>query len=483
MTNAIDLASLDAVAQAELIQKGELQPKEVLEATFTRLEHLDPLIHGVVAVDRGLALGKALALPKAPNSPLFGVPLPIKDVVPYPGLRAAFGVRGFARNVAQEGVPFTARLDAAGMVVFGKTASSELGLLGSTETLLEGVTHNPWDLSRSAAGSSGGAAAVVAAGIVPLAHASDGGGSIRIPASVTGLFGFKPSRGRCAPTVPGGGDFAALVSDLAVARSVRDVSAFLSITETRDGEGPYPPVGFIRAPSTTRLRIGAWSTTLMGQAPEPEVLAAYQETITLLRGLGHTVLEIEAPGVDGPAVSRGFFTLAGAAMNGFAQMIGAMLGRAPGPEELEPFTLALIQHFQAHPALEQAQRDLAQAAERYRTAIGPYDVVLTPTIPRRPWPLGTLNPTRPYEVLIEATETIAGYTPIHNVAGCPAMSVPLGWTAAPQVLPIGLHFAAQPGQDGRLLALAFELEQAQPWAQRWAPYSVPALFGGQACRS
>jgi amidase len=252
------LARLDGIAQAELVARGELTADELLDACAERLAAIDPLIHAIPTVD----FDRARAAPR-PSGPFGGVPFLVKDVAPYAGLRWSLGSRAFARNVAPVGTPFTARLDEAGLVTIGKSATSELGLLGSTETLLEGVTHNPWDLSYSAAGSSGGAAAAVAAGIVPLAHANDGGGSIRIPASVCGLFGFMPSRGRSVAAMLGESDFGALTIDHCVTRSVRDSALFLSITEARDGA--FPPVGFVRDPIARRLRIAAWSRTTMGQ--------------------------------------------------------------------------------------------------------------------------------------------------------------------------------------------------------------------------
>lgn len=191
-----ELFRLDATAQAELVRTGEVSALELLDATVARIEQLEPRVHALAAHDFDAARRRAAL---APEGPLGGVPFLVKDLVAYPGLRHAMGARLFALNVPTEGSPYTERLDAAGLIVFGKTTVSELGLLGSTETRLEGVTRNPWDLARSAGGSSGGAAAAVASGMVPLAHASDGGGSIRGPAAMNGLFGFMPSSGACCP--------------------------------------------------------------------------------------------------------------------------------------------------------------------------------------------------------------------------------------------------------------------------------------------
>lgn len=467
------LARLDGVAQAELVKTGELSAAELLEAAQERWSLLNPLIHAVVSTNFEAATARARAVASG-SSPLAGVPFLLKDLLAYPGLRWSMGSRLFAHNQAPGGSPFTHALDRAGLVTFGKTASSELGLLGSTETLLEGVTHNPWDLSLSAAGSSGGAAAAVAAGLVPVAHASDGGGSIRVPASVCGLFGFKPSRGRCVAAGEAG-EMSGLLSDLSVSRTVRDTAAILSITEA---PGPTA-VGLVTGPSRRRLRIGAWSNSLMGTQPDPEVQRAYESTASLLGELGHTVEEVTPPpALNGRGISDAFFTLAGASMAGLAAMMSQHLGRPVGPKELEPFTLSLIEDHLRRPAEEvaAARAALTTLARDYLAATAPYEVVMTPTLATPPWKLGTLNPTLDRATLIGATEARVAYTPIHNMAGCAAMSVPLYWTEASN-LPIGSHFAAAPGQDALLLALAFELEAARPWKQRWAPYSVPALLG------
>ncbi|MBL8613114.1 MAG: amidase, partial [Myxococcales bacterium] len=406
------------------------------------------------------------------DGPFAGVPFALKDLLPYPGMRAAFGARLFAANVAAAGSPFTERLDAAGLVVVGKTATSELGLLGSTETLLEGVTHNPWDLSRSAAGSSGGAAAAVAAGLVPFAHASDGGGSIRIPASVCGLFGFKPGRGSVASTGGPPSPFADLVSELCVSRTVRDAAGLFAAVEA---DGGTKRVGRVTGPARERLRVGTWSRTLMGREPAAEPARALERAAALLAELGHDVAPATPPAIDGAALSDAFFTLAGASIAPIFDMMAGMLGRAVGASDFEPFTRAVVDAFRARPpsCVEASTRAFAAATAELEATLARFDVVLTPTLAIEPWPLGHLSPTLTREELIARTEEAVGYTPIHNVAGCPSMSVPLHWSAAG--LPVGVCFAAPRGAEARLFALAFELEQAAPWADRWAPLSYPRL--------
>src|SRR6188768_408078 len=289
------LARLDGVAQAELVARGELRAHELLEACVARVERCEPIVHAIVSLD----WARVRALTPA-NGPFQGVPTLVKDLTPYPGLRWGLGSRLFAQNTIAPPTPFSECIDRSGLLVVGKSAASELGLLGSTETLAEGVTHNPWDLSRSAAGSSGGSAAAVAAGIVPLAHANDAGGSIRVPASVCGVFGFKPSRDRTASTNPGGTDFAALLSDHCVSRSVRDSALFLSVTEAENGR--FPALGYVREASSKRLRIATFTRTAMGDEPEPSVRRAFDEAVALCAALGHEVRTIAAPELEGPAL-------------------------------------------------------------------------------------------------------------------------------------------------------------------------------------
>jgi len=469
--NLDSLARLDAIAQADLVARKEVSASELIDACERRIRALNPLLGAVVTTDFARARERVAS---GVTGPLAGVPFLVKDLVAYPGLRCSMGSRLFAANVAPEGSAFTARLDAAGLITVGKTATSEFGLLGSTETLLEGVTHNPWDLATSAAGSSGGAAAAVAAGLVPFAHASDGGGSIRIPASVAGLFGLKPGRGRTVPTTAMRSDFGDLVSELCVSRSVRDSALLLSLVEATEGTD-LPPVGYVRGPSSRRLRIGTWTTTLMGTEPEAEVRVAFEDASRLCRELGHEVIPTAPPLIDGAALSDAFFTAAGGALSGLGDMMSSMLGRPLGGEDLEPFTRALVDAFRQRPAaLEAARKVFAASARAYNDSIERFDVVLTPTLATMPWRLGELSPVLGREALIARTERSVGYTPIHNIAGCPGMSVPLSWSEGGT--PIGSHYAARRGAEGVLLALAYELEAARPWADRWAPFSFPTLF-------
>jgi amidase len=462
------LARLDGVAQAELVARREVEPSELLDAFAERCEALNPLLRAIPTVD----LERARAAGGRPG-PFAGVPFLVKDATPYPGLRWSVGARLFRHNVAPQGVPYVDRIDQAGLVTVGKSATSELGLLGSTETLLEGITHNPWDLTLSASGSSGGAAAAVAAGIVPFAHGNDGGGSIRIPASVCGLFGFKPSQGRCVPaSMPS--EFGALVSDHCISRSVRDSALFLSLTEDRDGA--LPSAGHLRVAVARSLRIATWTRTLMGDEPEPSVRRAYDEAVALCRSLGHEVEPVAPPAIDGAALGDAFFLVAGSAVAALVEMVDRMRGHPVQRDELEPFTWAIADELarRGPGALAEARATFAASTEAYLASTRPFHAVLTPTLATLPWRIGHLSPVLPREELLRRTARSVGYTPIHNIAGCPAMSVPLHWTD--DGIPIGTHFAAAPGADALLLGLAYQLEGARPWRDRWAPFSYPRLF-------
>ncbi len=472
MSKRDELARLDGVAQAKLVARGEVSAGELLESCAERIEALDPLLNAICTLD--LERARSAAPPAA--GPFSGVPFLVKDIIPYPGLRWSLGSRLMKSVVAPQATAYSQRLDEAGLVVIGKSTTSELGLLGSTETLLEGVTHNPWGLTLSAAGSSGGSAAAVAAGIVPFAHASDGGGSIRVPASVCGLFGLKPSRGRTVPAAFGESDFGALVSEHCVSRSVRDSALLLSLTEAR-GNG-LREVGYVQRPLEKPLRIGAWTRTLIGDEAAPAVRRAWEEAVALCRSLGHEVEEISAPDIDGHALADAFFIVAGEGVAGVVQMMAGARGTPVARDELEPLTWALVEEFQRRgaEAMPTARRAFAEAAERYLQAVAPYDVVLTPTLRTLPWQLGHLSPLLPRDELIRRTADAVGYTPIHNIAGCPAMSVPLHWTE--EEIPVGIHFAAAVGEEATLLGLAYQLEEARPWRDKWPPYSWPMLREG-----
>lgn len=452
----LDYCRWDAVEMARLVRDREVSAADLLETARTLIDRHSAL-NAVADLVEDVPAGPA------PGGPLAGVPFAVKELLAWPGLPWTFGSRLMAANPAPGLSPYAARLAAAGLQVVCSTTSSEFGLLGSTESALRGTTLNPWGAGLSAGGSSGGSAALVAAGVLPMAHGNDGGGSLRVPAALTGLFGFKPSRGRCVPTGPDSPGLPALVVEHGMSRSVRDNAQLLAVTERTGPDAVYPPVGLVQGPGAARLRISLLARTLTGRDPDPAVARELQSTAELCERLGHSVEVAEDPGIEGAALSRGFFAAAALTMAEVAGMVTPLLGRRPGPDELEPFTLELIARATTlgPTALADSERALAEGARAYLRLFERCDVVLSPTLARPSWPLGHLAPDAGIETLIQRTEEAVGYTPVHNPAGCPAMSVPLGRDDG---LPVGMHLAARPGADGVLLALAFELEAAAPWA-------------------
>jgi amidase len=470
--------SLDAVGQAELVRTGKVSPLELVDAAISRIERLNPLVNAVASIDFELARKRARTIEH--TGPLAGVPTLVKDLLPYPGLPCEYGSRAFLGQVAAAGSEYTEALDAAGLIVLGKSTTSELGLLGTTETLARGATRNPWDLSRSAGGSSGGAVAAVASGMVPIAHASDGGGSIRGPAALCGLFGFKPSRGRNRSTgAASDGPFGRLLSDHCVSRSVRDSASWLAVTQRQDADAPFSRVGTVEGPLAKRLRIGVYEKTSFGHAPEPEVQAALLETAKLCQGLGHEIVECSGPQFDAPSTSNAFFSLAGAMVAGlFAQLRHVFPAFDTGL--FEPFTRALAERIGDDPmaVMQRAMSACDEAATAANRSFADVDVLLCPTVPFAAYPLGRIGPTMPVADIIVFTEKLAGYTAIASFAGWCAMSVPLHVSSVG--LPIGMHFAAPAGQDATLLALALALESASPWAQRRPGNILGAARGATA---
>lgn len=465
---------LDATAQAELVKSGQVTPLELLEATITRIEALNPKLNAVTA--RFYEQARRQAMRPLPDGPFKGVPHLVKDLSAVRGVPLTYGSQLFGRNIARHNEGIVARSVAAGLVVLGKTNTPEFGLLPSTEPLLHGPSRNPWNLDYSPGGSSGGAAAAVASGMLPLAQAGDGGGSIRIPASCCGVFGLKPSRGRNVPPMrKSPGDLAV---NLCLSRSVRDTARYLEITERRGRRAVLPPLGYVAGPSSRRLRIAYSPRNILGLEPVPEVRAALDDAVQLCSSLGHTVEETDLL-VDGERAIQNFIACwaAGPAfiVKHFWLLRLKTFLRDPIGDLLEPWTLGLANWFRAE---EARQPGVLPRAKAYFQSLVPqiddffsrYDVYLTPVLRRLPAKIGDYAPTVPFASLLDNCIDHITYTPLHNAVGTPAMSVPLGMSA--DGLPIGAHFAAGVGDERTLLELAYELEQARPWANRWPPVSA-----------
>ena len=471
------LARLDACAQADLVRTGEATALEIVEAAIDRIERLNPHLNAIASVNFEAACDRAKTVPR---TALFsGVPTLLKDVLPYPGHPAGFGSRLLDGAPALAGSEYTQALDNSGLVVLGKSTTSEFGLLGTTETLAKGATGNPWDLTRSPGGSSGGAVAAVASGMVPVAHASDGGGSIRGPASFCGVFGFKPSRGRTFFNgVPSELPTSALLADHCVSRSVRDSSVWLQATEREDLSDRLPSVDTLSNRSLRGLRIGFHRTDCAGNLPEPEAEAALLATAKLCESLGCDVFEMKPPDVDSTALVESFFALTSLMLSGVFAQIKGMMGEVFSEDRLEPYTVELARRADelAPDTVNASQRTLAESAAKAEMVWKDCDVLLSPTVPFAAFPLGKYLPSSAPEVLMSFTERLAGYTFIASITGWPAMSVPLHSSA--DGLPLGSHFAARHGQDELLHSLAFRLEQARPWKPR-----LDALTESLLCRN
>ncbi|WP_067677877.1 amidase [Nocardia miyunensis] len=495
----------DAVGLAELVARGEVRAVELLELALDRCAQVEPAINSVSLLME--ENGRRLAAREDLAGPFAGVPFLIKDLAQdYAGYPTSAGT-GPLRSIPATGHSLVVRrwLD-AGLVIFGKTTTPEFGSKGITETRTFGATRNPWDTERTPGGSSGGAAAAVAAGIVPVAGASDGGGSIRIPAACTGLFGLKAGRG-LIPNGPVLGDplFGA-VSEGVLSRSVRDTAAMYDVLGVPDPGAPYevprsrrPYLDAVKDP-VCRLRIGFTHESPQGTPVDPEAVRAVEDVAALLESLGHTV-EPAAPNLDGRRLGMDFMTVwtawcaaelaeacheTGASAADFdldTQMLAAVGRAVPSPELLlaqarwTEYTRALADFHETYHLL--LTPSLAEPALRIGQNRAPAiaDVVVPPLLR-----LGAgkiLSRTGYYRDVVTANLAAVPFSQLANITGRPAMSVPTHWTATG--LPLGTQFVGRPGSEYLLLQLAAEIETARPWFDRHPPESalVPASHSHQ----
>jgi amidase len=468
-----DTAFLDATAQAELVRGRQVKPLELVEAAIARIERLNPRLNAVVTPMYDEARRRARG---ELGGPFAGVPFLLKDLLAeYAGTPMTEGSRFLSGHyTTARDSELVARIKRAGLVVLGKTNTPELGILPTTEPHLFGPAHNPWDLTRTPGGSSGGSAAAVAAGLVPMAHANDGGGSIRIPASCCGLFGLKPTRAR-NPLGPHYGDlFCGLAVEHAVTRSVRDSAALLDATAGPAPGDPYwapPPARpFAReigvAPG--RLRIALTTAAANGAPVHADCVAAVQDAAGLAASLGH-VVEEATPALDDELVGNAFITLWAAGCAWGIDDWARRTGRAPSPADFEPLTTVLAEmgRRRTAPDLLLALQDLQAVSRTVADFFTHHDVWLTPTLAQPPLLLGSFeDPDDVFHGMRRAAAFVP-FTPIANATGQPAMSVPLFWSA--DGLPIGTHWIGRFGDEATLFRLAAQLEAARPWAGRRPP--------------
>ena len=459
--DAADLAFAGIARQAELVRAGEVAPRELVELYLERIERIDPRLNAVRAVypERALAEAEQAAGRRGAGDerPLLGVPLLIKDDTDVAGEVTAYGSSTNDRPAAAD-AEVVRRLRGAGAIVLGKTHTPELMQWPFTESATWGRTRNPWATDRTPGGSSGGSAAAVAAGLVGAALASDGAGSIRIPASCCGLFGLKPQRGR-VPTGPVEDGWQGLTHVNCVTRSVRDTALYLDVVADRaEGEAPFAEAA-AREPGALRIACSTKNPLLAPVAREPR--GAYEDAISLLRSLGHAVEQADPP--YGDVLTE----IVPRYLRGVADDASAL----PHPEALERRTrhMALMGRLLPQPVVARARARERATAARLGRVFADHDVLLTPALAALPLPIGRYE-GRGALWTFNGVARFTPFTPPWNVTGQPAASVPMGFT--PDGVPLAVQLVGRPGDEATLLSLAAQIEAARPWADRRPPLAA-----------
>jgi amidase len=471
-----DLMFRPATELAALVRSGEVSARELVETSLARIDELNPQLNAFVEIDGERALATAAEIGPGDERPFAGVPIAIKNNRPVSGLRITIGCSLMADHVADYDHNVTRRFREAGFVIVGSTTLPEYGILPTSEARLFGPTRNPWDLDRTPGGSSGGAAAAVASGMVPVAHGNDGGGSIRIPAACCGLVGLKPTRGRISPA-PELGD-SSLGIDGVLSRNVADTAAILDVLagyEPGDATWAPPPSEPFALASTQapgRLRIAATALSpVLDATVDPICARAVTDAAELLRSLGHEVEEVDPPWQI-PGVSDLFGAVFSIHVALQIVYSGMVAGHDPTAEDMEPMSWAIYSLAQSMNALQGKGLEIQlQAFTRQLVQfLEPYDALLTPALAERPLPLGTLDTAAPDPM---STFTRSGlftpFTPVFNASGQPGISLPL--YQGEDGLPLGVQLVGRPAGEAALLALASQVEAAAPWTDRRAPVS------------
>ena len=449
------LADHDAVALAELVRAGSVSPKELADAAIIRAKDVDPQLHAVArdcfdAPRYGEREGAALR----------GVPTFVKDNVDVRGVPTTHGSYAFTPKPARRDDPYVEQYLSTGLTMLGKSRLPEFGFNASTEFMTAEATHNPWNTDYSVGASSGGSAALVASGVVPIAHANDGGGSIRIPAAAAGLVGLKCSKGRHIDGQQARHLPINMISEGVLTRTVRDTAVFVAAAEDHWRNPSLPPIGLVTGPASRRLRVGLVMESVTGAAVDDDTRRAVERTATLLEQAGHVVEPVELP------VTRQFaddFVQYWALLAELATDTGRLLlDRGFRVSETDGLTRGLRGHHRRHLArTPTALHRLRQIPRAASALFARHEVVLSPVLAHTTPRIGHLSPTVPYAQLIERLMAYVAYTPLQNIAGTPAMSLPAGTTA--DGLPIGVMLSTAHGDERTLLELAFLLEQANPF--------------------
>ncbi|SER33450.1 amidase [Gracilibacillus ureilyticus] len=459
------LLELDATGQKQLLDQKLITSLELVDFYIDRIEKLNPKLNAVIhqMFDNARDMAKNIPLHA---SPVAGLPFLIKDLNPVKGEPSTSGSVMLKDFIAPANDYIVNRWKEAGLIFLGKTNTPEMGFLPTTEPVLFGPTKNPWDLDRSPGGSSGGAAAAVAAGLIPFAHASDGGGSIRIPASACGLFGFKPSRGRL-PYSPYVNHFSV---NHALTRSVRDSAILLDILNGCEHPQIYPAfdkqTNFFSSLKKTsqKLRIAVGYETNAMVKYDKATRDNFTRTVQLMKDLGHDVVDI-SPSFDHEAMAHHFINIWMATGSVVIKHLGQMAGKEPTPPNVEKLTYEMLKYGEKLSALEyeESRVFLQREAQKIMEFFCEFDVWMTPTMNQLPLKIGEREGLElsGYEGMMQNMLDYNPLMPIANATGQPAMSVPAHWTEAG--LPVGIHFFGQLGKDASMLQLAHQIENAQPW--------------------
>ena len=458
----------DVTELSALLRAGQISPGELVEQSLRRIEAADPTLNAFVDVDGDAALEAAKAIAPEDQRALAGIPIAVKGNTAVTGLVSDHGSALWAGHRYDHDAYLVRRLREAGLIVVGTTRLPELGILPTSEPRHGGPVRNPWDTDRTPGGSSGGAAAAVAAGLVPFAHGNDGGGSIRIPAACCGLLGLKPSRGRVSRGPWLGEDF--LTVDGVLTRTVVDTALAMDVLAGYEvGDASWAPrpqepfhVSIRRDPG--KLRIAMTTRNVIGAPVDPIAEQAVRGAAALLEELGHEVEEADPfeVGAEGLLLFTLMFATRAAAAVGVRL---AELGRDERDDDLEPLTRGLIEHGRATAAPDylKALVRLQSLAREIVAFFADYDLLLTPTLAERPLPIGELDGDSEFA----RSGLFAPYTAVFNVSGQPAISIP--WGVAEDGLPVGIHLAAHPLADDTLLQVARQIEVARPWADLRPP--------------
>lgn len=456
------LSDLDAVGVAAAVSRGSISAREAAEAAIARIQAVNGTLNAIQHPDYERALEQSVT--PAPGI-LSGVPSIIKDNTRVVGLPTDMGSLAMRSRPATVDDPFTTQFRSTGLGIVGKSTMPEFGFNASTEYETIAPTRNPWNPSYSAGGSSGGSAALVASGALPIAHANDGGGSIRIPAAACGLVGLKPTRGRVVPAAESASLPVDIVSNGVVTRTVRDTAHFLAGTQQFAPAPGLVPLGLVEGPSARRLRIGLVMHSVTGIPTDDDGQRVVREAVDLLISLGHDVVEVPLP-VD-PAFMESFKHYW--AMLAFStHHFGRRVMHAPDFDRslTDGLTQGLSRAFLRRAwRLPLTLRTLKQSEQRYRDAFTDVDVIVSPTLGFVTPQLGVLNPTAGFQQHFDRLVQYGSFTPINNASGGPAISLPLGTSAAG--MPVGVHVSAIHGDEQTLLELAYEVEAAQPFRTIW----------------